>query len=306
MNYQISPEFINFPNTFPEGCEKNRFILATCDYCYLKKNIDYLTDYEKSNSKLPYFCGIFFDNNHIRFSDDKLDELKNKYNLRKVILFGFSSRDLVTWLENQDYCEETIKYYQINFIRSARYILLSKIWKLTNCWAQGSLIKDNAAYVMDFDTIVFADFDTEIKRVYGNHPMLLSWDSMSSSIPDKFKISLSGTTLKSPDRIKLAFPHKVIKAGFSCFAPCELTQLFLWLFKYYSIEENTNEPLDRRLFSFYYGDQLSLLFAYNDLKNLIDEKFFKSIDWIDLSTSSIANLKKEGNPLLFIPKGLNK
>ena len=58
-----------------------------------------------------------------------------------------------------------------------------------------------------------------------------------------------------------------------------------------------------RLASFYYGDQISLLLALQDLRAFRTNEYKNDIGWIDVHHSSLINLSLDLNPLVYYPKG---
>ena len=102
------------------------------------------------------------------------------------------------------------------------------------------------------------------------------------------------------------FPSaRTVKAGFSCFSPSKLSFLFLNLYRDISIGSNNFEvePIYMRLFTYYYGDQVSIIFTLNELKNLFHAQYNNDIGWIDIYHSHIVNLSSSKNPLIYLPKG---
>ncbi len=309
-NGSIQPLIINFPQDFLQRKHKSRFILTTSDISFLISNHKYLDKHEESPSKTPILCGIYFSFDEINASKIILKQLSNKYNYKKIYFFGFYSKILSLVLRKIS-GSDTKWDYTINYIRTARFNLVKPIWDLLELSEEDATINKIATYVTDLDVFSRGDFDKEIIKVYGDKCMLISWNGDKS--PNKyFPNNLAGSgwapeqDSTSTSNCALVHSTKIIKATFSCFAPSSLSKLFLNFYKDYSIggDISNKEPIYMRLFTFYYGDQASLVFSLLDIKNLSETQYKTKIGWIDLSTSNIVNLSLKFNPLLFTPKGV--
>ena len=105
-------------------------------------------------------------------------------------------------------------------------------------------------------------------------------------------------------KLNLLINHQVIKAGFLCISPSFTSRIFLRLFEIYSIgNSDCPSPIYHRLFSFYYGDQISLLNSIMELKNSLRNDYYTKVSWLDLEKSKIVSVNEDLNPCVFLPKG---
>lgn len=275
-----------------------RFILTTCDYDFLIKYFDRLRSYQNSDSQIPFYIGIFSEFNEEQKTKIRLDELKFKNGLGKIRFFVFSCIKLSEILAIQESSE--IKWdYKINYIRNARYNLVIPIWKMIGVDYVEN-IREACTYIVDFDNIFKGDLNHAIKKKYGDLKMLFSWNSAQSPNKD-FPKTLSGLKIIN-SQYSTNHAYKIIKAGFTVLAPCEEVSIWLGLYKNYSIGDEKS-AIFMRLFTFYFSDQMSMLFAIKDLKSVCPE-ILKKIDWLDINTSSIVNLNPNKSKYMHYPKGI--
>ena len=278
-----------------------RFFLATSDVEYLMKYIDRLSCYEASSSNIPYLIGIYSSLADESSTSERLRKLKTDMQLQKVTFFVFTSAVLDKILSTQDSAESSWDY-KINYIRNARYNILPVLWNNFGVNAFSHAISDSSAYIVDLDNLIYGDINHSIKKLYGSKKMIFSWNSGQTNNKN-FPNNFTGLTVNG-QRYHHDFLYTIVKAGFSVFSPCPQSNIFLSLFKNYTIGL-TNTNVSRRLFSFYFSDQLAIILSLIDLKNSDLGVFMNSIGWIDLHQSTIASLDKENSPLMFCPKGLD-
>ena len=277
-----------------------RFILATCNIEYLLKFTDRLSAYEASSSNIPYLIGIYAAISDEENIAEKLQLLKTTMKLNKIFFFIFTSKMLHDILENQESLESRWDY-KINYIRSARFNIVPSLWRIFGLSTANHAISDSSIYIVDLDNIISGDINHSVKKQYGNKKLIFSWNSAQTQNKD-FPKTFTGITVGEKQYHHDSL-YTIVKAGFSIFAPSPQSNIFLSLFKNYSIGL-TNTNASQRLFSFYFSDLLAITLALIDLKNSNLDIYNNSIDWIDLHDSFIANLGKEKSPLMYCPKGL--
>ena len=300
----ISPNIYNPNQILPlKGIfgDKLRLILATCDYNFLEQYIERLSDYESCSCQIPYFVGVYSPIGQEYDLEKRLEEIKKVNNLQKVHFFIFTSSKL-DWVLNQQDSEETRWDYKINFIRNARYNLVSSIWNLLSLSNEEHTINDSSIYVIDFDNKFKADINSIIKKKYGTKKILFSWNSSQS--PNKnFPENLSGCHVKHDGRIATNHSYKIVKAGFTVFSPNMLSRNFLWLFKMYSIGDSAS-LIFIRLFTFYFSDQVAILLSLLDLKSIMPRNYTTDVAWLDINTSKVVNLDDGSAKFMWYPKGV--
>jgi hypothetical protein len=281
-----------------------RFVLSTCNFDYLQAHLHCLQSYERSSSSLPFLCGIYCSIDDLDKLKDELQRIRKELNFSKIVFFFFTCPGL-DWVNSQQQDPEIRWDYLINYIRSARYILIRQIWDRLGILNANLSLHQAASYVVDLDNEVKADFDSIISRLYGLKRLILSWNSLQSASQD-FPATLSGIAIRrdanSGIKYSVNHPYKILKAGFSVFAPSEITRIFLELMELYSIGDHMSK-IYLRLFTFYFNDQVSMLLALNDIKSSIPAAYNSQLQWIDVSTSKIVNLEMTKAACMWYPKG---
>ena len=247
---------------------------------------------------IPFAVGVYSSYSDAINLQHHLISLRQQYALSKILFFVFYSDSLETVLSSQ-VCQESNWDYGINYIRNARYNLIPEIWDI--CETMNSkVLSESSIYVVDFDNVFKSDLNHSIKSTYGGHKMLVSWNSLQS--PSKnFPDTLSGFA-DHDGRYISNHPYKIVKAGFSAFAPNKISKEFLSLYKNYSIGD-IKSSISSRLFTFYYSDQVALLFSLLDLKINRSQSYQRDIAWLDIATSNIVNLRQDLADCLWYPKG---
>ena len=278
-----------------------RLVLATCDYLFLTKYIDRLVSYQKSKSSIPFAVGVYASAGEELEVIGNLQKIKEDLGLEKILFFVFNSKKLEWVLSNQK--DPEIKWdYKINYIRCARYNLVLDIWRIVGIESEDLSIAQSSIYVVDFDNVFKEDVNHAIKDKFGRSQMVFSWNSAQS--PNKFfPYTLSGLTIKDGS-LSTNHPYKIVKAGFTVLAPSQQSRRFLWLFKAYSIGDDIS-TIFMRLFTFYFSDQVAILLSLMDIKSIIPHEYMRDVNWIDINSSSIVNLKNEFAKYMFYPKGKN-
>ena len=114
-------------NTFPD---KNlRLVLSVCDYKFLQKYIDRLVSYEKAPIFIPMIVGVYASLPNAEQTMKQLIDIKVKYSLKKVHFFVFYCEKL-EWILSRQQDAEIMWDYKINYIRNARYNLVSSLWNI--------------------------------------------------------------------------------------------------------------------------------------------------------------------------------
>ncbi len=305
-NGSIKPKINNFPADFIRSSLGKRFVLACSDIDYLRSNIKSLISHEQSKCPLPLLIGIYLPFDELSLSESYINSIKALYSFKKTYFFIFYSERLSYVVKNLS-GNDSEWDYQINYIRCARFILLTQIWQLNCLNLTGYTIKGAAAYITDLDTLTYGDYDQKVLKEFGDKSIILSWDG-NKSPNKKFPIDLLGSSWVVNSNNKLCrhqLPSRIIKAGFSCFSPSKLSTYFLEIFEDCSIGRHglEVEPLHMRLFNYYYGDQLSMIHSLHEIKSLFHLEYRDSIAWMDISKSSIANLSLEFSPDIYLLKG---
>lgn len=298
FNGDISPQIYDkrFLDAFQKHSKNLRLVFSTCDLKFLKKNFSNLLDYQNSTSQIPYAVGVYAPIGAEVDVQNNLDQIKKEYSLTKIIFFVFTSFKLNQILQAKS-DEESKWDYKINFIRNARYNLISDMWTYLNMDKLEFCINTSSIYVIDFDNFFIDDLNSAIKKEFGSKKLIFSWNSLQSP-NKKFPSTLSAFSPNS------GFNHayKSIKAGFSAFSPNSMSRFFLKLYQFYSI----GDPMSLifvRLFTFYFSDQVALLLVLNDIKANYPVKYSRDIGWIDIATSRVINLNREDAGYMWYPKG---
>ena len=284
---------------------QNRLIVSACDIDYFERNIDSLVRYQRSGCVIPYVVFVLCDDPS---SEDilraRIKSLKNKYNINMPLVELFSCEGisrLKLELDRDSYHE-----YQINYIRCARFVLVSEVWNAMRFNEDEYTLSEKSAYIIDYDNYILADFNGEVKKAYGGKKAFFCWKGEGAA-RDDFPESLSCFLLDKNNQYFLNLPHKCIKAGFTALSPCSYSRLFLSLFNSYAIGAEIDRSLtNHRLFSFYYGDQLSMLTALREIRENLRAVYEKSTGWINCSTSAIINLSQKPGVMIWYPKGNNR
>ena len=300
-NISITP-IIAKPDLILAHCknQKYRFVLASADLIFLQEHIECLTSYEESECNIPYLVGVYKQRGSNDEISQKLNAIRKKHSLRKVLFFEFYSDALETEVLSKLSSSHASKL-RINYIRNARFSLLTQLWKIFRSFKGDFKISQASSYVIDFDSYFSTDLNRLAKKLYPESSMILSWNSAIHTNKD-FPKNLSGFGLDKTNNHEFIEPYKIIKAGFSIFSPSRLTRLFLKLMTLHTFGTTSSE-IANRLFSYYYSDQLSLLLALHDIKasgfsNLLDD-----LNWLDLSESRLASLEQSISPSIWLPKG---
>ncbi len=298
FNGDIAPLIYDFRPLDPlrEHSKRLRLVLSTCDLKFLEKNFSNLLSYQNSPSQIPYATGVYASCGTEAEIQKNLDLIKKKYSLTKIIFFVFTSAKLHKILQEKS-DEESKWDYKINFIRNARYNLISDIWTYFKMDKEELSIDISSIYVIDFDNFFIGDLNHVIKNEFGPKKLVFSWNSSQSPNKD-FPNTLSAYSSKG------GFNHayKAVKAGFSAFSPNSMSRVFLKLYKFYSIGDDMS-LIFLRLFTFYFSDQVAMLLALNDIKSNYPLEYARDIGWIDIDSSNIINLKKEAAEYMWYPKG---
>ncbi|MBE9173461.1 hypothetical protein IQ216_10355 [Cyanobium sp. LEGE 06143] len=157
------------------------------------------------------------------------------------------------------------------------------------------LPKSTRVIVSDYDAIVLKGFAASLASRLHNHEIMLTWDSSKTPLKD------FPTTLDLFYNGIAGQPYLAIKAGFSVFSNTQGSQLFLRLFKFFVLGPK-QEPRKRRMFNFYYGDQLGLFYTAQTFRNHFQE-FYSRITWEDYSASELVGNEAAAPKHFFYPKG---
>ena len=234
-----------------------RLILSTCDFDFLEKYIDRLSAYQSADINISHAVGVFSSVENSENLQAKLNQIKQNLKLDKIIFFVFNSPKL-DWVLDKQSDQESQWDYRINFIRNARYNLIPGVWDIFGLSRVNHTINHSSIYVVDYDNVFKGDINAAIKKMYGNKKMVFSWNSSQSPNPN-FPETLSGFQPRV-DGYKVNHPYKVIKAGFTVFAPCPESRRFLGLYQFYSVGDSLS-LIFMRLFTFYFSDQSSFMYC---------------------------------------------
>lgn len=285
---------------------KNRFIIAACDFDYFENKIESLISYERSGCSIPYIVFILSE----RISEEeilrkKIKKIKQRFNIKKTLVELFSCEG-VSKLENK-IDRLSYKEYKINYIRCARFVLAYAIWKIMNQDKAEQTLLNASAYIIDYDNYILDDFNAHLKKIYGDKQAVFCWQSEISGRAD-FPNTLSSLSVNNNKIItSFSLSHKCIKSGFTALSPCTYSRHFLWVFQAYSIGITMDKSFtNHRLFGFYYGDQLSTLIALREIKENPALNYKISTGWIDMSSSILVSLSQKPGVMIWAPKGNNQ
>ena len=280
----------------------NRLLISACDIDYLRQNIECLFSYKKSNALIPYIVFVLCGNSNQEAElRSEIKKISDKVDSKKILLTLFSC-DAMAQIQ-RGLCATSYNEYKVNYIRCARFCLVQKIWEIIEVSGFEKTIIQASTYIMDFDNIVNEDFNSKVKSLHGNMRAVFCWDKDFSPRQD-FTNSLSSFLVKGDNSFHFELSHKVLKAGFVALAPSFLSRLFLALFNVYSLSPE-GSLTNHRLFSFYYGDQLSIFNSLREIRDNIPILYKKYIGWIDCTNSELVNLNQSKNASIWMPKGGN-
>ena len=311
----VEPFFSKYAQAKIRGLTDKNLILVAADVDYALEYIEFMFLYSKLFSKqkrMPVLVCAIFNSSRIDESfNRKYVQLCSKMDGKKgIIVVDF----FAFYFSNYEVHEDAaciLRDLIINYIKSARFALVPKLWQLTECQNLKMSIGESEfiVYVMDYDFIANDNFDLAIRSKYYGSYCLLSCDISGDS--QKFEQTLSKSSIERTDpnsnifNLDLSLSHKVIKAGFSCFSPSPISNYIFYFFNCYAFQfgARTTESPERFLFSHYYGDQLSLIAAVRELRYTFEKNYFKDIAWINLKKSNIVNLDSSKKTPLYLPKG---
>ena len=278
----------------------NRLLISACDIAYLEENIDSLISYEKSDALIPYIAFVFCESSdqeaELRIA---IQEINKQVNSSKILLELFTCNAMIKI--KLDLCANSYKEYLVNYIKCARFCLVSDVWKQLGIYHLEKDISQFSTYVMDFDNFVARDFNGEIKNSYGGMKAVFCWKGNPSK--SDFPKNLNGLTINEHNS-DFSYPHKIVKAGFTVLAPSHVSKMFLMMFKEICLGPDLSITT-HRLFSFYYADQLSTLMALREIKDNLPTLYTDHVGWIDCISSEVVNLSKSQHPAIWMPKGIN-
>ena len=84
----LNPVFNAFSNN------RIRLVIASCDFDFLLKYSDRLIAYQNSPMEIPMCVGVYSPLSDAKELEKKLNEIKNKYSLSKLVFFIFYSEKL--------------------------------------------------------------------------------------------------------------------------------------------------------------------------------------------------------------------
>ena len=305
--HAFEPKILD-PKSIKKYCSqnKNRLIIAACDFDYFESKIEALVSYECSNCSIPYIVFIFSESSSEELDlRSKIKEIKKKLGIKKTLVELFSCEGisrLKREIEGSFY-----KEYQINYIRCARFVLASSVWEILGHENTEQTLLNASTYVIDYDNHILDDFNANLKKTYGAKKAVFCWTSGVSG-RDDFPDRLRSLSVNNDKIITgFALSHKCIKAGFTALSPCIYSRHFLTTFKAYSIGLGIDISFtNHRLFGFYYGDQLSALIALREIKENPSLEYEKSTGWIDMASSTLVSLSQKPGVMMWCPKGNNQ
>jgi len=298
----VSPVAINRISSLPP----QPLALTACDIDYALRNINFIrnySDFASTHQDVPLLlCAIYDSSANDQSFHHKISTLLELIGeFKRVIFFDFTAPDLYL----PDYSTAS-RLILANYIKCARYILVDHIWRLTCADKSDNAHLNSRVYVLDYDFLVRADYHSELKSNYNNAKSILSF-CLDSKNEQNFIEDFCHTFVKKNDNneylTQIDYSHKIIKAGFSSFSYCISSKIFLLFFQRYSIQRpSDSEPLERRLFNHYYGDQLCMSLALREMKSSCSE-LLRDFEWINLNHSGLASVKAEVGSALYFPKG---
>ena len=251
------------------------------------------------------YLGIYIYRDVDKVEFDKYIQLREEELRGKGIYFITVSQPL---LENflQKLSLDFAHSLRVNYLRCARFLFAPNVCeKLKNL---GYEFAGKYVYILDADHIVIRDLSSELDNIAKNRTpsVLLGWNSGFYN-RSSYLSKLSGSEFRNLENTGIEYfhgkPYICIKAGFFAFIPFNNeSQLFLRMVTEYSL--GGPGSLKMRMFNFYYGDQLALHLAADDLyKYFSRETTDRIIHFIDLFKSNLCNLSVRGKPCIYMPKG---
>ena len=303
----FTPKILS-PRTVEKYCvqNKSRFIISACDIDYFESRIESLISYEHSNCSIPYLIFVFCEDPAEEASLRlRISKIREAFNIRKSLVELFACdgiQQLKNKVDNVFY-----KEYLINYIRCSRFALVGNVWKIMGTSNIEQTISRECCYIIDYDNYILDDFNRDFKKIYGEKNAVFCWDSEASARAD-FPEKLSTLYRKSQKySINFSLSHASIKAGFTSLSPSYYSRLFLTLFNAYSIGSKIDDSFtNHRIFSFYYGDQLSMLTVLREIREIPEIEYKKVTGWIDISSSTLVSLSKDAGAMMWCPKGNNQ
>ena len=193
---------------------------------------------------------------------------------------------------------------RVNYLRCARFLFAPNVCEKLK--SLGYKFTEKYVYILDADHIAIRDLSSELDNINRKPSVLLGWNSGFYNRGSYLK-KLSGSEFLHLGNRGFEYshgkPYICIKAGFFAFIPFNNeAQLFLRMVTDYSL--GGPGSLRMRMFNFYYGDQLALHLAADDLyKYFSRETIDRIINFVDLFKSNLCNLSIRGKPCIYMPKG---
>ena len=294
----IMPEIIHFSERAVPHLNESHFI-CSCDIAYLDKHPEAINSVTRTQGSPPLVLAIYINNPSREKVLHTIKHLNSSLKNPKLSFLLYHSRILSSQKTLSHLSKEEQKKIHINYIKNARFALIGKIWH------QNQILKDGNVWarIIDADFKFTRNPEQEFQHLTKTLPhsteIILAWDSHENGQLVDFTTSLSSLT---PAHKTIHYPcHMLIKAGFCAVKKGQHSLNFLSTFAFNSFSP-FNAELERRIFTHYYGDQISLLFTINDMRANDPDGFNNYLKWVDISNSNLVSIQGKHNPAVHLMK----
>ena len=304
LENQLSPSITSDVALPLESHSGKHVLFSLMDWSYFIQWHDVITIPPLPAGYIKYL-GIYIYSNVDKVDFEKYIESREKELMSKGIYFVTIVQPL---LENylQKISSDFAHSLRVNYLRCARFLFAPNVCKKLK--DMGYDFGDKYVYILDADHIVIKDLSSEIDKIILERKpsVILAWNSGFYN-RSTYISKMSGSEFRNVENQGIEYfhgkPYICIKAGFFAFIPFNNeSQLFLRMVTEYSL--GGPGLIKMRMFNFYYGDQLALHLAADDLyKYFSRETIDRIIHFIDLFKSNLCNLSLKDKPCIYMPKG---
>jgi hypothetical protein len=296
------------PEIFFQPCELSGLVegdlmICAADRPFLNKYLGIYTEHlvkgVTPNTAVYLFCPNPSDDD-IAF----LQSLNESMLPKGVAVFGCTQSRIARILSNLP--RQGQFEYMINYIKSLRYYFaLQAIVPLLG----DKTVSDSFVVCSDLDIQIRKGISGHLREVAGKAPLIATFNSHKKPFRQSFSRNLCCTfEVKKPldDETKtlLDIPFHIIKGGIAA-RPSRVSQSLLQRIVFY-LHGSDRDPMFARLFTYYYGDQVAVYLAINDLSRYFESTGMQPnayIAWLDYATSPVANLDSTVDSCVYVMKG---
>ncbi|QNI69444.1 hypothetical protein CyaNS01_00283 [Cyanobium sp. NS01] len=269
----------------------NDLIICAADRRFLERNLPRYLD-SITDCSIATAIFLFSPESEIP-TIDYLEELNQEARSKRVFIYCCTQPRLSRILSSLT--PQSRREYSINYIKSLRYFYaLSALSSFRERRNQ----TDRYVITADLDIAVKSDFGASLRKSYPNSEIIATFNSMGKITRADFPSTLSCTADLSSikphthaNRLGLDIPFHVIKGGLALRHTLTGEDLLRRIVLY--MHGKKSDPVFTRLFTYYYGDQVAVYLALNDLIRHLKThniQVDKLIGWLDYSSSKIASL----------------